>query len=181
MKKIHVFILPALVLCATRGFTQDTSSYNSSAAMMHARYGNRAGMYPAITKEKTEKFIESLLEMGLLYKMLEQPTMVSTDDGIVVAYGNTLRKYDKDLNMVKEVDLDVDVDGMQALAAKFAKKYSEDFMDLMDTSSSSQGASSAAGSSTSGASAAPDAGASDSGSYNDQKEEQIKQEIDQMK
>ena len=53
--------------------------------------------------------------------------MVSTDNGIIVAYGNTLRKYDKDLNVIKEVDLDMNVDAMQALATKFAKKYSLTF------------------------------------------------------
>ena len=101
--------------------------------------------------------------------MLEQPTMVSTDNGIIVAYGNTLRKYDKDLNVIKEVDLDMNVDAMQALATKFAKKYSDDFIDLMGKTTDSPGTSASTKASNT------------NGSYDEQREEQIKENIKQMK
>jgi hypothetical protein len=171
MDKIKWMVLPVvLILFASSVFAQDATTANNNAAaqaMMRARYGapgSPMGANPLINKEKIEKIMQSFIEMGLIYKMVEQPTMVSTSDGIIVAYGNTLKKYDKDLNVVKEVDLDVDVDGMQALAAKFAKKYSSEFMDMMPGMPGAvPGASSAANK--------PD----------DQKEEAIKQEIDQMK
>lgn len=139
MKKICIFVLPLiLALVVPLSYAQDTASNDNSAAvqrMMRAHYGptgGGSGMYPPdMSKEKIEKFMHILIELGLLYKMLEQPTMVPVDGGIIVAYGNTLRKYDKDLNVIKEVQMDVNVDGMQELASKFAKKYSADVMDLM--------------------------------------------------
>lgn len=174
--------LPVIVLAlfGTSVFAQNVPSNGNSAnaqRMIQARYGStpgQRGMYPpAMTKEKIEKFIQSLLEMGLIYKMLEQPTMVSSENGVIVAYGDTLRKYDKDLNVVKEVNLDVNVDGMQELAAKFAKKYSNDLMDLM-------------GGIPGSTSAIPSSSTSATVAYPvkppvDQREEEIKKEIEQMK
>ncbi len=178
MNKISVIVIPAvLILFGSSVFAQDTNPYSNSAQvqrMMMARYGGaggQAGMPGMMTKEKIEKFVQSLLEMGLLYKMMEQPTMVPVDNGIVVAYGNTLRKYDKDLNVIKEVDLDVNVDGMQELAARFAKKYSNDLMDLMGGMTGAPGATSAA------ATSGPDA----SKPYDPQREAEIQKEIEQMK
>jgi hypothetical protein len=42
-----------------------------------------------------------------------QKTLAEVDDGIIVAVGNRLIKYDDDLNKVKEVTIDVDVAAMQ--------------------------------------------------------------------
>jgi hypothetical protein len=185
MNKISMVVLPVVfVLFGSSVFAQNTSSYDNSAdaqRLMQAKYrsANPMGMYPTgMEKEKIEKFIQSLLEMGLEYDMLEKPTMVSTEDGVVVAYGDTLRKYDKDLNVVKEVTMDVDVDGMQDLASKFAKKYTADLMDLMTPAAGTPGASV----SSSPSATATDSNAADSNkTLYDQREEEIKKEIDQMK
>jgi hypothetical protein len=182
MNKNTMIVLPiVLVLFGSSVFAQNLPSNSASSSadaqrMMIARYRATHGqpsMYPPMTKEKIEKFMQAIIEIGLLYKMLEQPTMVSVDNGVVVAYGNTLRKYDKDLNVVKEVDLDVNVNGMQGLASRFAKKYSADFMDLMGTV---PGSPNAPTSSTTGA-IVP----GPNKSFEDQKEADIKKEIDQMK
>jgi hypothetical protein len=183
MSKSTIIVLPVvLVLLGSSVFAQGTSSQIPAGGQqaMKNPYGSPGAALaanPLMNKEKIEKFIQSLMEIGLLYKMLEQPTMVSTDNGIVVAYGNTLRKYDKDLNLVKEVDLDVNVDGMQDLAAKFAKKYSSDFMDLMGGMTGAPSASSSVSSSVS-----PSATAADpSKSLEDQHEAEIKKEIADIK
>jgi cytochrome c556 len=42
-----------------------------------------------------------------------QKNIVQTDDGIIVAVGNKLIKYDNDLNKVKETTIDLDISGMQ--------------------------------------------------------------------
>ena len=174
MNKINVvFLSLLLVLGMAPAFAQDSSSMPNMAR-------GRAGAYPNfMNKEKIEKIMQSMLELGLIYKMLEQPSMVSTSDGFVVAYGNTLRKYDKDLNMIKQVDLDVDVDGMQDLASKFARKYSDEFMNMMgplpgspNTSPTPNNYSSAAASIP-----APDQNKPAGG----ESEDQIKKEIDDMK
>jgi hypothetical protein len=140
MYKIHTLVLAsALVICVPLAYAQtipanngsNTSYQNAMKARYSAAGGRGMGMNPLMSKEKMEKFMQSLMEMGLLYRMLAQPTMVSTDNGIIVAYGNTIRKFDKDLNLVKEVDLDINPDSMQDLASKLSKKYTADFMDLM--------------------------------------------------
>ncbi len=131
------------------------------------------GMPPAITKEKINQSMQILFELGLLYKMMGQPSMVSTDNGIIVAYGNTLRKYDKDLNVIKEVQMDVDTDAVQHLASKLADKYTSKLMELSGGLPGSPVSSAVAPASTAASYPAK--------SYDDQKEELIKKEIDQLK
>lgn len=142
-------------------------------------------MPPIMDKEKIEKFMQSMMEMGIMFKMLQQPTMVSTDNGIIVAYGNTLRKFDKDLNLVKEIDLDINPDAVQGLASKLSKKYTADLMDLMGGMVPGAGAGAGGGSSYSSPSSSYSSPAashpSASSGYDAQREAQIKKEIDQMK
>ena len=50
----------------------------------------------------------------MMMKMMTEKTVGATSDGgIVVLAGNHLVKYDKDLNVVKEVDVKVDMDAMK--------------------------------------------------------------------
>ena len=41
--------------------------------------------------------------------------MATSDGGIVIVTGNKLTKYDKDLNVVKEIELKTDMVGMQKM------------------------------------------------------------------
>jgi len=172
MKKTSsMAILVVLVFWGTSVLAQDTAStMNPNAAYPR-------GMSPLVTKEKIDKSMQILIEIGLLYKMLGQPTMVSSDGGVIVAYGNTLRKYDKDLNMVKEVQLDVDADAMQELSSQLANKYSSKIIDLMGGMAGSPSASSNASSDASTSAVA----SGSNKSAEDQHEEEIKKEIDQIK
>jgi len=206
MYRIHTLVLAsALVIGVPLAYAQTIPANNGSNSSyqnaMKARYsaagGRGMGMNPLMSKEKMEKFMQSLMEMGLLYRMLAQPTMVSTDNGIIVAYGNTIRKFDKDLNLVKEVDLDINPDSMQDLASKLSKKYTADFMDLMGGMGgpSSMGTStmnpSSMGTSYTGTNSmgtavpvASSPGLSHPASgqaYDEKREAEIKKEIDQMK
>ena len=52
---------------------------------------------------------------GMMRKMSEKNVVATSDGGIVVVTGNKLIKYDKDLNLVKEVDLKMDTEGMQKM------------------------------------------------------------------
>ncbi len=49
--------------------------------------------------------------MGMC-SMMQKQIVATSDGGIIVAAGNKLTKYDKDLNVVKEVELKMDMDGM---------------------------------------------------------------------
>ena len=50
---------------------------------------------------------------GMVMKSMMEKTMVATSDGgVIVLAGNKLTKYDKDLNVVKEVEIKMDMEGM---------------------------------------------------------------------
>ena len=50
---------------------------------------------------------------GMMRKMSDKNVVATSDGGVVVIMGNKMTKYDKDLNLVKEVDLKMDMEGMK--------------------------------------------------------------------
>ncbi len=51
---------------------------------------------------------------GMVMKgMMEKSIIATTEGGVIVLAGNKIVKYDKDLNVVKEVEIKVDVEAMQ--------------------------------------------------------------------
>jgi hypothetical protein len=50
---------------------------------------------------------------GMMAGTMMQKSMVQTENGIIVAVGNKLIKYDNDLNKVKEVTVDIDMGAMR--------------------------------------------------------------------
>ena len=121
MKRVVTFSLMAiLALGSTAGMAQNP--YQSL-------YGS--GGVPGLTKDTQSGALKLIIEMVLMYKLLGQPSMIASDGGIVVLFGNKISKYDKDLNLVKEVNLDLDVKSMQELVSKVASSYSKEVMDTM--------------------------------------------------
>jgi hypothetical protein len=51
----------------------------------------------------------------MMKSMMERSVVATSDGGVIVVMGNKLTKYDKDLNVVKEVELKMDMDGMQKM------------------------------------------------------------------
>jgi hypothetical protein len=51
----------------------------------------------------------------MMNSMMERSVVVTSDGGVIVVMGNKLTKYDKDLNVVKEVELKTDMEGMQKM------------------------------------------------------------------
>jgi hypothetical protein len=49
----------------------------------------------------------------MMMKVMEKSVTATSDGGIVVLAGNHLVKYDKDMNIIKEADVKVDMDAMQ--------------------------------------------------------------------
>jgi len=82
------------------------------------------------------RIMRTIMEAGISAKIIGQPTMVAIDGGFVVLFGNTVVKYDKDMNAVKQVSMDLDVDGIQKTASKLAEKYADqlqkDMEDMME-------------------------------------------------
>ena len=58
--------------------------------------------------------------MGMMCPMMKmgEPQMVSVGDGVVILIGNKLIKYDKNLNVVKEVEIKVDMEAMKKMMMK---------------------------------------------------------------
>ena len=50
---------------------------------------------------------------GMMMKMMEKTMVPTSDGGVIVLAGNQLTKYDKDLNVVKEVELKMDMEAMK--------------------------------------------------------------------
>lgn len=50
---------------------------------------------------------------GMMAGTMMQKSLVQAKDGFIVAVGNKLVKYDNDLNKVKEVAVDIDMNAMQ--------------------------------------------------------------------
>jgi len=56
---------------------------------------------------------ENMMGMHMMMKLMMEKSVVATSDGgIVVARGNKITKYDKDLNVVKEVEVKMDMAAM---------------------------------------------------------------------
>jgi len=51
----------------------------------------------------------------MMQSMMQKSVVATSDGGIIVISGNKLTKYDKDLNVVKEVELTMDKEGMQKM------------------------------------------------------------------
>ncbi|MFC1623963.1 hypothetical protein ACFL28_01400 [Candidatus Omnitrophota bacterium] len=59
----------------------------------------------------------------MMKKMMEKEMVASGDGGVIVLVGNKLLKYDKDLNLVKEVEIKMDKEGMMKECMEMKKKW----------------------------------------------------------
>ena len=58
-----------------------------------------------------------MMKHGMMMKMMEKNVVATSDGGIVIVSGNKLTKYDKNLNLTKEVELKSDMEGMKKMMA----------------------------------------------------------------
>lgn len=56
-----------------------------------------------------------MMKCPMMKSMMKRDIIATSDGGIIVVLGNKLTKYDKDLNVVKEVELKIDTEGMQKM------------------------------------------------------------------
>jgi hypothetical protein len=118
MSKVKVLglVIVAIMFCSTIAFAQDSSEKKESTM-----------------EEKTnEKQMGKESMGGMVMQMMGamQKQMVATNDGgVIVLVDNKLLKYDKDLNLVKEVELKtgvelkMDVGSMQEMIKNMKEKY----------------------------------------------------------
>jgi hypothetical protein len=114
--KVSAFVIVTIMFCSTIAFAQDSSEKKE----------------PAMEEKTNEKQIEKERMGGMAMQMMGamQRQMVATNDGgVIVLAGNKLLKYDKDLNLIKEVELKtgvelkIDVGSMQEMMRNMREKY----------------------------------------------------------
>jgi hypothetical protein len=54
----------------------------------------------------------------MMKKMMEKSVVATSDGGIVIVTANKITKYDKDLNLVKEVETKMDMESMKEMMGK---------------------------------------------------------------
>ncbi len=80
--------------------------------------------------EETSKTDKPMMGKGMMmgkpmmsHGMMGKGNMVATQDGgVVVMMGHKLYKYDKDLNLVKEAEVKIDMEGMKKAMAEMKEK-----------------------------------------------------------
>ena len=74
---------------------------------------------------------------GMMKSMMDKSMVLTSDGGVIVLSGNKLTKYDKDLNVVKEVELKADMEGMQKMMSQMMEKCP--MMDRMNPRAQAEG------------------------------------------
>ncbi len=119
---------------STRQVYSNKSATNYGSANMMG-----AGMAMMGEKEKAmmKSFVEMFIRYSLTVKMIERSSASATSDGgAVVVFGNRVTKYDKDMNVVKEVDMEVDLESMDRTISDLSQKYADEAMKLLSQSMS---------------------------------------------
>lgn len=104
MKKIISILTIVVLVAGLTGLSFAEDSAKAKGAMPdHKMTGDKHMMYK---------------KMGMcpMHCMMMKKTMIATQDGgVAVMAGNSLSKYDKDLNLIKEVELKMDTEGMKKM------------------------------------------------------------------
>jgi len=121
MNKLTAVVLTAvLVLASGLTFAQDTAM-NKDGMMDKGDKGGMMGMMgKGMMGDKC--MMMGMTQNGMMMKMMEKTVIATTDGGVVVVTANKISKFDKDLNLVKEADLKMDMDGMHTMMSDMMAK-----------------------------------------------------------
>ena len=64
------------------------------------------------TGKESGKMMMGSMHNMMMHEMMSMTIIATSDGGVIVATGNKLFKYDKNLNFVKEVDIKIDMEGI---------------------------------------------------------------------
>ncbi len=84
---------------------------------MHSETGKNEGM------AKRDKGMPPMMMMQTKM-MMEKSVVATSDGGVVIVTGNKMTKYDKDLNVVKEVEMKMDMEAMEKNMKEMREKCS---------------------------------------------------------
>ena len=141
MKKILIIILVSLLMNASSlTYAQDkTESMNKKGMMdntgMMGSQGMRGRKAMMMDKDKMQGMhpMGGMMMKGMMMKGMMEKSMDATGDGgIVVLAGNRLMKYDKNLKLIKEVDIKIDMEAMQKNMTEMMKNCPKMQGDMAD-------------------------------------------------
>lgn len=103
MKKLTFMLMLAVVMIGLSGISfGETTGPHEKAKEGHAgRMMEKAGLHEM-------KYMDAMM----MKKMTTRGMVATSDGGVVVMAGNTLMKYDKDLNLVKETEIKIDMEAL---------------------------------------------------------------------
>lgn len=113
MKKILLLVMLAVFFIAssTSSYAEQKRSIECQIGYDKEEKGNRTGY------SKDKEFMHHMIK-----NMMSKKMVASGDGGVIVLVGNKLLKYDKDLNLIKESEIKID---MEAYKAKIKECYLE--------------------------------------------------------
>lgn len=68
-----------------------------------------------------EEHSSGMMGKGMMQMMAKKQLVATEDGGVVLLLGNKLVKYDKKLNLVKEVELNIDTEGIRKMMKEMMK------------------------------------------------------------
>lgn len=85
----------------------------SLGAPLYAEDAKEMGMMGTASGENKGMMGGKMVGMPMMMKMMTDKSVVATSDGgIVVVAGNKITKYDKNLNVIKEAEIKMDMEAM---------------------------------------------------------------------
>lgn len=108
MKKVIVLAIGVLFLISSSAFAEEHKGSTMGKGMMSEK-----GMMMKSGK---------MMGMCPMHKMMKKEMVPTEDGGVIVMVGNKLLKYDKDLNLKKESEIKMDIEGMQSMMEEMMEK-----------------------------------------------------------
>ena len=109
MKKNVITIL-AVIIIGTSGLALAQMNDKGKEMM-----GDKAGMMDGKSGMMGMMDGKMMGMCPMMKSMMERSVVATNDGGVVVVMGNKLTKYDKDLNVTKEVEMKMNMEGMQKM------------------------------------------------------------------
>lgn len=112
MKKISCLVFVGLFMLTTLAVAQNEATVNQEMKGPTKKDGWRQRR---MNKDKMGHGMMGAMGTCQMMKAGGEPQMVAVGDGVIILIGNKLVKYDKNLNVVKEVEIKIDMDSMKKM------------------------------------------------------------------
>lgn len=111
MKKVNILVLGVVLALTVAG----SAFAQMGKGMGMADKGMMKGDMMGNGEMMGGKMMSMMGMCPMMQSMMQKQVVATNDGGIIVVSGNKITKYDKDLNVVKEVESKMDMEGMQKM------------------------------------------------------------------